>query len=695
MNHPNGRLPAVSLKLILLLLVSACPSHGAGNTGKADVSASKVITAEHLAAITKLSSPQLSPDGKSIAVLITRAHTESNTWDTVLELVEVATGKPRNLTPGRTGVAHPRWSPSGDRLAFLSVPGGAGKEAVPQIFCLPMNGGEALQVTKSPTGVQHFSWSPDGNEIAFAAEDERPNKQEIEKGNDAFEITNDDIFTTAEPLPVHIWWVPAGGGAARRLTSGTWTLPVSLPPSPPASPLSWSPDGREIAFTRQETAHTGDQDKASIQILNVASGALRAVTGQVLFEGFPVFSPDGKSIAYWQYRDRDPGNVNDILLAPATGGPGRNLTLSVDRCLYQNRWLPDGKSLLVGANDGDKVCLWEVPLEGQPRKLDLGDLSPAWSFWIDVSVGKKGEIVFPGSSAEQPAELYYCESATAKPRRLTDYNARIAALDLGKVETVTWDGPDGFKENGLLFYPPGYRAGTRLPLVLNIHGGPQAASVRSFSAFNQLMATHGYLVFCPNYRGSDNLGNAYQHAIFNDAGDGPGRDVMSGIEALKARGIVDESRIAVTGWSYGGYMTSWLIGHHDFWKAAVAGAAVTDLTDEYCFSDGNVTWKYAMQKNAAPWSAEGQKLYREQSPISYAAHMKTPTLIITDTGDARVPPSQSWKLYHALKDQGATVSMVGYPVPGHFPGDPVRSKDCYQRWLSWLDRYLGAEPAKP
>jgi dipeptidyl aminopeptidase/acylaminoacyl peptidase len=645
---------------------------------------------EYLNRIVRLSSPQISPDGKSIALIVERAETDTNHWASELVLVDIANGAHRSLTPGRTEARHPRWSPSGDRLAFLAKHG-SGKEAASQIFILPMNGGEAQCITKSPTSVQHFSWRPDGKEIAFAAPDEAPNKKEMEKGDDAFEVGNDDLFTSAAPMPVHIWLASANGGEARRLTSGTWTLPIALPPSPPASPLSWSPDGRRIAFVRQETPHTGDADRCAVELIDVATGAIQPLTNEKLFESFPSFSPDGTQLVYWCYRDRDPNNVNDLFIAPATCGPGTNLTRPLDRCFLQSIWMPDGKSLLTGAHDGTRVGLWLVSLGGGARRLELGGVNPSWLYWVDACVGGDGSVAFTGSEPNNPTELYYLPSTKETLRRLTDFNHEIADLQLGRVETIEWSGPDGFREDGVLVYPPGEHQATRFPLVLVIHGGPQSASTTSFTPLAQLLAARGYLVFSPNYRGSDNLGNAYQRAIFNDAGDGPDRDVMAGLEAVKSKGIVDENRIAVTGWSYGGYMTSWLIGHHTFWKAAVAGAAVTDLTDEYCFSDGNVQLRYSFAHDASPWSTEGGKLYREQSPLTYATSATTPTLVLCTTGDARVPPTQSYRLYHALKDRGVPTSMVAYPVPGHFPGDPIRSRDVYRRWAEWLDKYL--EPA--
>ena len=297
-------------------------------------------------------------------------------------------------------------------------------------------------------------------------------------------------------------------------------------------------------------------------------------------------------------------------------------------------------------------------------------------------------IAFVGSEPGRPAELWLMASPSAKPRRLTDLNAEIASRDLGKVESFTWQGPDRWQEDGVVTLPPGFSPGSKVPLVLYIHGGPQAASTLAFSAPAQLFAAQGWAVFSPNYRGSDNLGNAYQRAIVNDAGDGPGRDVLAGVDALVKRGFVDPARIAVSGWSYGGYMTSWLIGHDTRWKAAVAGAAVTDLADQYVFADFNVQMRYAMKGSATPFSPGGEALYRAQSPISYVTRAKTPTLILSDTGDFRVPYTQSFKLFRALKEAGVETSFVAIPVEGHFPGDPVRTREVFRRWVAWLEPRL-------
>ena len=322
------------------------------------------------------------------------------------------------------------------------------------------------------------------------------------------------------------------------------------------------------------------------------------------------------------------------LSTSSAGGEGTDLTRALDRNVQRGIWMPDGKSLFLSGNDGTRTAIWVQPLEGAARKIDLGDANPSWSSWVDAAVGKDGSIAFNGNTPTQPTELYYLASRDAKPKRLTDFNHEIAALNLGRTEIFEWKGPDGFAEDGIVVYPPDFQRDKRYPLVLYIHGGPEAASTTSFDFFSQLLASRGYVVFEPNYRGSDNLGNKYMRALVNDAGDGPSRDVMAGIAALEKQGFIDESRIAVSGLSYGGYITSWLIGHYHIWKTAVSGAASNSRADQYNVSDYNVIERF--KRGGSPWKKEYAKTYEEQSPITYAGAITTPTLILHDTGDRRV-----------------------------------------------------------
>jgi dipeptidyl aminopeptidase/acylaminoacyl peptidase len=647
--------------------------------------------------IVNVSNPVLSPDGKSIVIVVSRVNWEEDRYDSQLVLVDIATGAQRPLTNIRKALDLPQWSPSGDRLAFVAE-AGEGKKAAAQIFVLPMNGGEAQQITTAPLGVEQFAWRPDGAFIAFASPDEPPNKAEIEKHHDLFEVGDNDFLATSAPTPSHIWLVSASGGTVKRLTSGARSVAKTEGFAPP-SPLSWSPDGTHICFTRQADPHSGDADQTLVEILDVDSGQIRQLTKRSSFESFGLFSPDGSKIAYLFPRDGDFSNSeNEILVTSSSGGDGTDLTRALDRNVQLAIWMPDGNSLLVSGTDGTRTVIWIQPLDGAARRLDLGDANPSldlgdanpsWLNWLvpDGAVGKDGSIAFTGITPTQPTELYYLASLDAKPKRLTDFNHEIAALDLGRTDGFEWKGPDGFAEDGVVVYPPNFSRDKKYPLVLYIHGGPQEASTTSFDFFPQLLASHGYLVFEPNYRGSDNLGNKYTRAVMNDAADGPGRDIMAGIAALEKQGFIDESRIGVSGWSYGGFMTSWLIGHYHIWKAAVSGAAPNSRASEYNLADYNIIEGF--QFGGSPWKKEYAKAYEEQSPITYAGTITTPTLILHDTGDPTVPIINSYEMYHALKDNGVTVRFIALPIHGHWPDDyPVHESDILRVWLEWLDQYL-------
>jgi dipeptidyl aminopeptidase/acylaminoacyl peptidase len=653
-------------------------------------SAAQKFSIGQLDKVVRVSDPQIAPDGKTIVVVVSRVNFADDRYDADLVQVDVTTGHTRALTQNRRGVSSPKWSPSGDRIAFLAAT--VGPNPRNQIFVLPMSGGDAQQITNSLAGVQQFAWRPDGAMIAFAASDDPPKRSDEEKQNDVFEVGNDDYLIRESPMPTHVWVVAPDGTGARRLTSGKWSLPISHPPGAPSSPLAWSPDGKSIAIVRVETPSSGDSDHSTLQILDVATGAMRAVTKRAKNEGFPVWSPDGTKLAYSFPRDGQDKFGNEIFVAPASGGEGTDVTRGIDRNLARAIWLPDGKSLLVGANDATSAGLWVQPVDGGPaRRVALGKVCPAGAFWVDMSVGPKGEIAFAASEPQRPGELYYLPSASGPVQRLTNFNDAVAALQLAKTETIDWDGPNNFHLDGVVTYPTDFAPGRKWPLVLYVHGGPRSASKEAFNARAQEMAAEGWVVFEPNYRGSDNLGNAFQAAIWGDAGDGPGRDVMSGVDLLKKRGWVDQTKIAVTGWSYGGYMTTWLIGHYNVWKAAIAGAPVTNWLDQYDLGDANV--RRGESFGGSPYVGNNMHNFVDQSPITYAGKMKTPTLILSDVGDYRVTITQAYGLYHALKDNGVQTQFFAYPVGGHSPSDPIRQRDIDRKWLWWLHMHFDSTAA--
>jgi len=636
--------------------------------------------------IVRASDPELSPDGKELVAVVTKNNYEDDLNDSELALVDTATGKTRMLTFNRKKAGFPRWSPAGDKIAFLAPD----DKEHNQIFVMDMAGGDALEVTKSATSIQQFAWKPDGSAFAYAAIDEAPKKTGADKFDDAFEAQDNSFLDKDKPLPTHLWLIPADGGEAKRLTSGAWSLPVAFPPGPPASPIAFTADGTKLIYVRIENTYSGDRRFSSPQVLDIATGKSEPITTHTEWASFPVPSPDGSHVAYIYPRDGVERNFNDIYVVDGLKGDGADATRAIDRNFFRALWTPDGKALVSGANDGTGVSMWVQPLTGAAKKLDLGDVTPATGFWLDANIGGQGQIVFTGTEPHRPAEIYILDTPDSKPRRLTSLNAAFEGVTLGKSEVVTWQSPDkapkNWTENGILTYPPDYTAGKKLPLVLYIHGGPTSASKDTFSTFAQLIAAQGWLVFEPNYRGSDNEGNDFMYAIVDDSGDGPGRDVLAGLEMLKKRGIVDEANIAVTGWSYGGYMTSWLIGHAQFWKCAIAGAPVTNLIDQYNLSDSNVSRAAAI--GGSPYTGDWMKHWVEQSPMTYYDKMVTPTMVLQDVGDYRVTITQGYELYHSLKDRGIKTVFYAYPIGGHSPADPVRIRDVYRRWVEWLDLYL-------
>jgi dipeptidyl aminopeptidase/acylaminoacyl peptidase len=363
------------------------------------------------------------------------------------------------------------------------------------------------------------------------------------------------------------------------------------------------------------------------------------------------------------------------LVGPSAEGP----LFELDRNISFYDYLSDGR-VLVTANHGTKTGMWIGEYDGKFKEIDLHDI-----IVNDIHVGQRDELVFIGSRGNQPPELFYMETSDSKPEKISNFNQFVDDLKLGKVSSITWE-TDGFQADGVLIYPPDYVDNQQYPLLLYIHGGPMSASLTSFDFYAQAMAAEGWIIFRPNYRGSNNLGKDYQRAVVNDAGAGPGRDVMAGIDKLKAMGIIDVDRMAVSGWSYGGFMTVWLTSHYQVWKAAVAGASVTDWFDWYNLADMNRWSGYGL--GGSPWLNDNAQNYWKQSPISYAHQIQTPTLILHNTKDPRVTVTQSFKLFYNLKDRGVETKFIAYPLPGHFPQDPVHRLDVYKRWIQWIKERL-------
>ena len=628
--------------------------------------------------VVAVSSPEISPDGRRAIVIASHVNWKDDKTEHDLDIFDLASHARRTLTYKREGLSSPAWSPDGTKLAFIADVG-TGDDAKPQVFVMPLDGGDARPVTSDDGGVEEFAWRPDGNAIAFAANEPKPKRTGIEKYHDAFVFTTEPITTREPDLPVHLFVVDASGGKAHQLTTGA----ASVASGEAASGLSWSADGKKIAFILAPNAILNDATQGHVDLVDATSGKLDRLTTNDGYENLPLYAPDGKHIAY-QHSDGDNQvDLNDIYVTTPGSGNGTDLSAAYDRQVHDTMWAADSRTIYYTCADHTALDLVRAPLDGKPKAIDLGELNVTF---ISSTTSANGALAFVGTTADAPGELYVL-SQKGRAERVSDYNAATRALSLAKVSTVEFPTTMGVTGDGLLYYPPGYSAGHTYPLVLYVHGGPTSSSATTFQDFGQELAARGWLVLEPNYRGSDNLGIKYQRGVLYDPDDGPGKDIMAAVSAVEAMGIVDTHRIAVSGWSYGGIMTAWMISKYHIWRAAVSGASVNDWATDYGVADDSDSDKALF--HSSPYVRDRYTHeWKDASAITYAPDVTTPVLIISDVGDNRDPFATSSMYYRALRDNHKIVTFVQYPVDGHFPHDPVRRADIIARFGDYIAEHF-------
>ena len=632
--------------------------------------ANPTLKLEDLRKIVAPSSPQISPDGSHVALLVPKRDFTKDETTYTLVLVDTHSHAIRSLIRD-AHVSNPSWSPDGRFIAFTEVTG-TDKDKATQLFVLPMDGGEALQLTHEKKGVEDYQWRPDGRALAYVAGGEAPNAKAIEAHDDAFDVTYEAWTAQAAPVADVLYEVTSSGGTPRRIPH--WSQNV-------AGGFTYSADGRSLFVTRSKpNAHPNRYLAHEIVRVDVRSGAISSIDALSTTQEGPVRSPDGRHIAYG-FANPKGTMQSEVALADANGKHPQFLTKHLDRNADILDFASNDAVLMV-ANDGTNRRFYRVSADGSVAIAPIGNLAG-----FEASVARDGTIAFTANAPDRPTELYLLAPHATQPVRLTHYNDWIDRYAVASSSTIMWKSTDGFSPDGVLVRPPNWHKGMRAPLVLFIHGGPTSASNTAFSSFPQVLAAHGWFVFEPNYRGSDNLGLAFARTTVPHIASVPGQDIEDGLAAVLKSGSVDPSRIAVSGWSEGGLMTSWLIGHDTRWKAAVSGAAVNDWIGYSAMTDAkDFTPQFI---GPSPWTDPSlMNTFNAESPLTYAGNVKTPTLILSDAGDFRVPTPLAYEFYHDVRATGTTVQFVIFPVNGHFPSDPVRSEDVYRRWEAWVLKYL-------
>lgn len=633
-----------------------------------------------------LDSPAIAPDGTRAAVVVSRVLWNDDRRSSELMLVNLATRAQRALVTDREGLSDPAFSPDGTQLAFLADQLSGGQTHT-QIFIMPAAGGDAHVVTHDETGVDEFTWRPDGRALAYAAPDPQPQRSGPDRFRDSFIFTTEPIVARDSPRPDHLFMVSLADGTTTQLTFG----PQSVGDD---STISWAPDGRTIAFTLCRDAITNDQSYSYAALVDVASKKVRSLTGRTMWEEDPVFSPDGAHVAY-TYSNGDPQvNLTRLYVTTPTGGTGSAVSRSIDRPIGDFVWSHDSKSLIVAAPDRTTNGLYRVALSGETVRIDLGNVTPGTP--LDTTGGAEipslsnalagdGTLIFVATSTAQPLELFKYSPASGT-QRMTDFNAAMNQFDWATAQRLTFPTTIGVTGDGVLYLPPGFSSDRKYPMVVFIHGGPGDPSMLEFDFWSQAMAARGWLVLRPNYRGSPNLGLKFQRAILDDPEEGPGKDIMAAVAAVRERGIVDDSRIAVCGWSYGGIMTAWMIAKYHIWKAAVSGASVNDWITDYGTADDSLA-DVALFRGS-PFVGKNASQWRQASAIWYAREVTTPVLILSDIGDNRDPFATSSMYWRALRDNGKDATLRVWPINGHFPDDPVRTVDVYHYWIDYIAQHF-------
>ena len=647
---------------------------------------SRPVTVDDLMKLRAIVDVRISPDGERVAYVVSTPSLPKNEHEAALFIVPSSGGTPTRIGEAvrifNVPVPRPqlRWSPDGSTLSVLGFTGSR-----PQVFGIPTTGGAPRALTAAPEGVSTYEWSPDGKSLAYLTRDPMPADEERQRQDKSFVIRAD-----APDRPTRLTVQSLAGAAPRILT----------PPAHYVDGFSWSPDGRELAYSAAPRSGFSAPYETRVYAVPVDGGNPRTIVDRKGINQGPVFSPDGRQIAFISTNGKaDIMASRSVTVVPSAGGTPRVFVLD-DAWVNEFVWSRDSRSIYLEANDGTfgrGEHMFEQPIvrvsveDGRAERV-----VPGATVDYSISLSRDGRrIAYKAVEGRTMGDVFVFDVASRRATKITEVNPELRDSALGELKPVRWQSFDGMEIWGLLLTPPGAAPGRRLPLLVYVHGGPGGGF--TYGLFPQFMhivpqvdpypteaiASAGFAVLFPMPRGGAGYGEAGQRAIVNAWGEADYKDIMTGVDALVAQGIADGDRLGVMGASYGGYMTNWIVGHTGRFKAASTGASLSDLADTYYLSEGG---QFMVDYFKLPW--ENGASYAEHSPLTHAGKVTTPLLIQHGEADPRVPIAGAWKWYRALKAQGKTVEFDIYPRGGHVLREPMQQREAMKRNFEWFNRWI-------